>query len=146
VRAFAPSGSAEEWRDYVQSLMTGPGCGWFRPELSFAVPSGEPGVLAGAVFVTDVGLETAHVAQVVVDPVARGRGQATALVHTALEAAADRGYARMTLLVSAANAAAAAVYARLGFRDRAAFVVATRVQPTLSTSDGLMTGGESTRR
>jgi hypothetical protein len=38
------------------------------------------------------------------------------------------------------------MYERLGFVDRAAFVVAVRRQPILSTRVALATGGESTRR
>ncbi|MEO8481937.1 MAG: GNAT family N-acetyltransferase [Acidobacteriota bacterium] len=145
VRAFAPSGSPDEWHDYVESLLGGPGCGWFRPEFSFVLPGARGRALAGAVFVTDLGLSTAHVAQVVVDPALRGRGVAQRLMHAAACAAATSRFLRMTLLVSAVNRPAAAVYARMGFRDRAEFVVATRSQPSLSTRDALATGGESTR-
>lgn len=146
IRAFAPSGSAEEWRDYVESLLSGPGCGWFRPDLSQVIPDPRGGSLLGAVFVTDLGLSTAHVAQIVVDPACRGLGMAQRLMHTAARAAASRGYVRMTLLVSAANRPAEMAYARLGFQERAGFVVATRAQPSLSTRDAFATGGESTRR
>jgi GNAT superfamily N-acetyltransferase len=146
IRAFAPSGSAEEWRDYVGSLLSGPGCGWFRPALSYVVPDRRPGVLLGAVFVTDLGLSTAHVAQIVVDPSHRGAGIATCLLRAAARAAYEQGYARMTLLVSAANRPAEHAYARMGFRERSAFAVATRRQPILSTSEAFAMGGESTRR
>jgi ribosomal protein S18 acetylase RimI-like enzyme len=146
IRAFAPSGSAAEWRDYVDSLLSGPGCGWFRPALSHVVPDVRGDSLLGAVFVTDLGLSTAHVAQVVVDPACRGLGVAQRLMHTAARAAAAHGYVRMTLLVSAANRPAEMAYARLGFQERAGFIVATRAQPTLSTSDAFAIGGESTRR
>ena len=146
IRAFAPSGSAAEWHDYVESLLGGPGCGWFCPELSFVVPGNRRGALTAAVFVTDLGISTAHVAQIVVEPASRGQGLAQRLMGAAATAAAARGYARMTLLVSASNQPASAAYARLGFEERAGFVVATRPQPSLSTSDALCTGGESTRR
>jgi ribosomal protein S18 acetylase RimI-like enzyme len=146
IRAFAPSGSIGEWHDYVESLLRGPGCGWFRPELSYVVPGARDASLGGAVFVTDLGLSTAHVAQIVVDPAYRGRGTAQGLMRAAARAAAGRGYLRMTLLVSAANQPAEAAYARLGFQERAGFVVATRAQPSLSTSEAFATGGESTRR
>lgn len=129
IRAFAPSGSHDEWRDYVDSLLSGPGCGWFRPELSYVVPEAHGCALAGAVLVTDLGLSTAHVAQIVVDPSSRGRGVAGDLMRVVARSALAGGYRRVTLLVSGANRPAAAVYARLGFRDRTSFVVATRSQP-----------------
>jgi GNAT superfamily N-acetyltransferase len=141
IRAFAPSGSADEWRDYVGSLLSGPGCGWFRPALSYVVPDRRAGVLLGAVFVTDLGLATAHVAQIVVDPAHRGAGMATRLLHASARAAYEHGYARMTLLVSAANRPAEHAYARMGFQERSAFAVATRAQPAVSASDALAIGG-----
>ncbi len=146
IRAFASSGSAEEWQDYVGSLLGGPGCGWFQPDLSHVISARHGDALIAAIFVTDLGLSTAHVAQIVVDPASRGRGVAQDLIRSAAHAAATRGYARMTLLVSAANRPAEAVYARVGFQERAGFIVATRSQPSLSTSDALAMGGESTRR
>jgi ribosomal protein S18 acetylase RimI-like enzyme len=67
-------------------------------------------------------------------------------VRAAGRAAFTRGYTQMTLLVSASNRAAIALYEDEGFQDRAMFLVASRRQPILSTSDALAIGGESTRR
>lgn len=146
VRAFAPGGTIEEWHDYVGSLLSGPGCGWFLPEASFVRPSPRGHGLDGAILTTDLGPGTAHVAQIVVDPDVRGRGLGRSLLVASARTAARLGYRRMTLLVSETNAPAAAMYGAIGFVDRAAFVVATRRQPILSMRPALATGGESTRR
>ena len=53
---------------------------------------------------------------------------------------------RATLLVSAANSRALALYETEGFQPRASFVAARRYQPRRFTSVALATGGVSTRR
>jgi ribosomal protein S18 acetylase RimI-like enzyme len=146
VRAFALSGTHEEWAEYLVGLLSGPGCGWFAPELSHVVPASGHADLAGGVIVTDLGPSTAHIAQIAVDPAYRGQGWGRRLVRAAGRAAFTRGYTQMTLLVSASNRAAVALYEDEGFQDRATFLVASRRQPILSTSEALAIGGESTRR
>jgi ribosomal protein S18 acetylase RimI-like enzyme len=146
VRAFALSGTHEEWAEYIVGLLSGPGCGWFAPELSHVVPAAGATDLIGGVLVTDLGPSTAHIAQIAVDPAHRGQGWGRRLVRAAGRAAFTRGYTQLTLLVSASNRGATTLYEREGFRDRATFLVATRRQPILSTSAALAIGGESTRR
>jgi ribosomal protein S18 acetylase RimI-like enzyme len=145
VRAFAPRGSEDEWSDYVAGLVAGPGCGRMAPSASFVAP-GAGGRLDAAILCTALGPGTGHIAQVAVDPSARGRGMGTALVQQAVHALAARAFTDVTLLVSDANPRAARIYARLGFRDRSAFVVAVNRQPRRLTSVALATGGASTRR
>jgi ribosomal protein S18 acetylase RimI-like enzyme len=145
VRAFAPNGTMAEWREYIASLVKGPGCGVFLPELSLVAPAAAEDFVA-AVCVTDLGPATVHVAQIAVDPAARGRGWGRRLIGAVAAAARPRGYSQMTLLVSASNRPAVAMYEQLGFRDQARFVVATRAQPIRSTSEAVVTGGDSTRR
>ncbi len=105
VRAFAPDGTPGEWQEYVEQLRKGPGCGWFVPELSLVAPGARVGELDGAIMITDLGPGTVHVAQVAVDPRARGRGLGRRLVRAALGQAAVT-FDRATLLVSSANAPA----------------------------------------
>ncbi len=145
LRPFAPHDRWEEWTDYVDGLIAGPGCGRLLPDASF-VSSTPDGRLDGAVVTTDLGAGAAHLAQVVVDPPARRRGLAAALVARALEAATAAGAARVTLLVAETNTPAVALYERMGFVDRAAFVVAVDRQPRRSTSLAVAAGGASTRR
>jgi ribosomal protein S18 acetylase RimI-like enzyme len=164
VRAFAPGGTLAEWRDYLAGLLAG-SCGRFLFDASAvagshartitgtvagrvdgAVDGAPDAALAGAIVTTDLGMGTAHIAQVAVDPDVAGRGLGTALVQRACAVAASIGFARVTLLVSDANHRASSIYARLGFQGRATFVVARAAQPRLSTSVALATGGASTRR
>ena len=145
VRAFAPGGTADEWRDYMTGLIAG-SCGRFMPEASWIVGSAPDAVPDAVIVTTDLGLGTAHIAQVAVDPQLTSRGLGSGLVQQACADAASSGFSRVTLLVSTENRRAASIYARLGFQDRATFVVARRAQPRLSTSVALATGGASTRR
>lgn len=146
LRAFARTGHLEDWREYVNGLVRGPGCGEFDIDASFVSGPVRSQALRGAVLITTIAPRIAHVAQMVVEPEWRGRGLGSRLMRSAMGAAAARGSERMTLLVAAGNSAAVAIYERLGFTDRATFVVAHRDQPRVSTSFALATGGESTRR
>ncbi len=133
VRAFAPGGARHEWRHYIETLVHGTGCGWFLPELSLVVTDdafaptqvGAPVALQGGLMLSDLGTGTAHIAQVAVDPAARGRGLARRLVQTAL-AESSRFYEQMSLLVSASNVPAVRLYESMGFADQARFIVASR--------------------
>jgi ribosomal protein S18 acetylase RimI-like enzyme len=129
VRAFAPHGTIDEWHEYIATLVTSPGCGRFLPLASFAIPGRQTRRPDGAVVTTDLGTGTAHIAQVAVDPDARGRGWGRALVASAMSASAAAGFRQMTLLVAETNARATALYADMGFRDQSSFVVAVRRQP-----------------
>jgi ribosomal protein S18 acetylase RimI-like enzyme len=154
VRAFAVHDTADEWRDYTEGLVTRPGCGQFVPGASFVldVPAPAAGgrranaMLDGAILTTDLGCRTAHVAQIAVDPAARGLGLGRALMTATMTAAAARGFERVTLLVADANHVAARLYETLGFRDRAVFLVGANRQPRRSTRVALAAGGASTRR
>lgn len=129
VRAFAPHGTLDEWHEYIAQLVTGPGCGRFLAQASFAITGRQPRRPDGAIITTDLGTGTAHVAQVAVDPDARGRGWGRALVASAMSASAAIGFQHMTLLVAEANAPATALYEQLGFQDQSSFIVAARRQP-----------------
>jgi ribosomal protein S18 acetylase RimI-like enzyme len=62
--------------------------------------------------------ENAHVmyvAGIAVDPAARGRGIATALIEAAERHAADHGARKLSLRVLSSNSAAIRLYERLGF-------------------------------
>jgi len=144
-----PTATIDEWLDYVASLVTGP---WLRPlpavgELRESKAASRAGFDGGRDH-TDLGLGTAHIAQVAVDPDMRGRGWGRALVASAMAAAAAANYKRLTLLVAETNAPAAALYADLGFTDslalhrrrppRAAPPAQCR-QPSRGGRDGLTT-------
>lgn len=129
VRAFAPQGSEHEWRDYVGGLLAGPGCGRLVPAASVVVPGGDADGIQAALIATDLGENTAHIAQIAVDPAARRCGIGTAMVRHAADVFDTQGVARVTLLVSEANTRAVRLYDQLGFRNRSSFVVAVNRQP-----------------
>ena len=85
--------------------------------------------LRGMVLTTALQRDTAHVAQIAIDPAYRRRGLARALMQAALQRAAAAGYWRMTLLVAEDNAAARELYASLGFEPHGHFLYATRNAP-----------------
>jgi ribosomal protein S18 acetylase RimI-like enzyme len=115
-RCFAPHGHLSEWAHYVGQLLHGPGCGAFLPEASLvAVSDATPSGLGAAIVMTTIAPGTAHVAQLVVDPLLRRRGLAKQLIVAAAERARVAGARRLTLIVSPGNAPARALYARLGF-------------------------------
>lgn len=147
IRPFALNGSADDWRDYVATIVAGPGCGQFCPDSSFVTPAlADPTDPSGVVLTTEIAPGIAHIAQVAVDPANQTRGLGRLLCQAALSAAAARGNHLMTLLVADSNARALALYASLGFTPRAAFLAGVRRQPRRSTSVACATGGASTRR
>jgi len=120
VRPFARTGHRDDWVEYVAQLIFGRGCGDFEPSLSPVSP-GEEGSLAGAALVTRIAPGVAHLAQVAVHPVVRGRRVGRSLIDAAAAAARRQGCARLTLLVSDCNEPARQLYGRLGFVETAAF-------------------------
>jgi ribosomal protein S18 acetylase RimI-like enzyme len=90
------------------------------------VAIGPEGALEGIVVTTLVAPATAHIAQVAVDPAARGRGTGAALLQAASGAARALGARRVTLLVSESNAAARSLYARVGFTPASVFLYGQR--------------------
>jgi ribosomal-protein-alanine N-acetyltransferase len=64
-----------------------------------------------------------------VDPDRQGTGLGAELIRQTVGVLAARGFERVTLLVSAANVRAQALYSHFGFRERGAFVVAVNRAP-----------------
>jgi ribosomal protein S18 acetylase RimI-like enzyme len=125
-QCFAPRARLDEWAHYVGQLLRGPASGHFAPEESF-VAEDDAGQLAGAVLVTRVAPDTAHVAQLAVHPARRGVGVGAALVAAACATARARGATRVTLLANEQNVAASALCARLRFvESSSSFIYAHR--------------------
>jgi len=121
---FAPHNRPEQWTRYVRNLVVHTGVGALMPEATRVLRAGDR--MAALVVMTRIAPATAHVAQVAVHPVWRGRKLATALVGAACTRAAEQGCTQATLLVAAGNRPARTVYARMGFDVRATFVAARR--------------------
>jgi ribosomal protein S18 acetylase RimI-like enzyme len=128
-RSFAPKGTLEEWATYLAQLIKTPACGTFLPEASLVAQHPADDRLRGVVLTTALQRDTAHVAQMAIDPAYRRRGLARALMQSALERAAAAGYWRLTLLVAEENTAARELYASLGFEPHGHFLYATRSVP-----------------
>ena len=78
---------------------------------------GEEGALVGYLIVSRY-VDAWHVMNVAVDPAHRGRGAATMLLERIFELTADDAQRGYTLEVRVSNAAAIALYERLGFTER----------------------------
>lgn len=132
-RVFAQRGTLDEWATYLAQLIKMPACGTFMPSASLAATETGPGLgqetLRGALIATTLQPDTAHIAQIVVDPSLRRRGLARDLIETAAAIAAAQGCSRITLLVAADNAPACSLYAAAGFKQLSHFVYATRQAP-----------------
>jgi ribosomal protein S18 acetylase RimI-like enzyme len=128
-RAFAPRGTLEEWAQYVAQIIKTPGCGRFLPAASVSVQHPADDRLRGVALTTALQRDTAHLAQLVVDPAYRRRGLARALVEDVSRRAGAAGCWRVTLLVAEDNAPARDLYAALGFEPVASFLYATRQAP-----------------
>jgi ribosomal protein S18 acetylase RimI-like enzyme len=128
-RSFAPRGTLEEWATYLAQLIKTPACGRFLQEASLVVQHPADDRLRGMVLTTALQRDTAHVAQIAIDPAYRRRGLARALMQGALERAAAAGYWRLTLLVAEENDSARALYESLGFEAHGHFLYATRSAP-----------------
>jgi ribosomal protein S18 acetylase RimI-like enzyme len=130
-RPFASQGSAFEWAEYAAQLVEMRGCGAFRADCSYGVVDGADAesVPAGIVVVTDLGLGTAHIAQVAVDPDRRGRGYGRLLVQAACAGAARAGFRRISLFVGERNEAARHLYGALGFAHAGSFTAAGSFSP-----------------
>lgn len=124
-RAFAPNGRLEEWAHYLGQLLSGPSVGTWRPEQSFAALDAS-GQLVAVIITTEVARGIAHVAQIAVDPAARGRGLARTLLAAAATAATAAGAKRVTLIVHEENAVARRLYDAAGFTQRGTFLQGAR--------------------
>jgi ribosomal protein S18 acetylase RimI-like enzyme len=125
-RCFAPRGLLEEWASYLAQLIKMPACGRFLPHASLAATLPGDITPCGVLLATTLQPQTAHIAQIVVDPGRRRHGLASDLVETSCALATASGYQRMTLLVAEDNAPARALYAAAGFEPISHFVYATR--------------------
>ena len=78
------------------------------------------------VLATHLAPGTAHFAQVAVEPTAQRAGRGRLILSEALSHLRDADYARVTLLVSAANGVANGLYGQLGFVEAGTFITAVR--------------------
>ncbi len=128
--AFAPEGRLDEWAAYLGQVTRASACGTFLPDASIVVAGERPDRPAAAIAVTRTSPRVWHVAQVAVDPTARRRGLARRLVQAVCDGAAATGAGEVTLVVDERNEAARALYASMGFVERACLVYGARPRLT----------------
>lgn len=129
-QAFAPGGRLEEWVDYLGQIVKASACGGFLPDVSLVVDAGRLDQPVAAILTTTTAPGVWHVAQVAVDPAQRRAGLARGLVTQVLTSAAAAGAREVTLVVDQRNDAARALYARLGFVERAQLLFGSRPRLT----------------
>ncbi len=127
-RCFARHGRLNQWAHYVAQLTRGAALGQFLPEASLVAPGARPGQLSGATVVTALSPLTLHLAQLVVDPQARGQRLASRMLDNLLSWGLTHERAVVTLLVSEDNARARALYDSRGSVQSA--ISCTRSDPS----------------
>jgi ribosomal protein S18 acetylase RimI-like enzyme len=101
---------------FLKNIVLFPGCGIFQAEASLvAIAPGGEGALLGAVLSSQVARRVAHITQICVRRTLQGSGLGRALLESALERLAGRGYQGVSLTVTASNGGAVQLYRRLGF-------------------------------
>jgi len=124
-RSFAPTGLLDDWAQYLGELVRTPACGTFSAADSVIVQR-SPSRFDGLILTTWLSPDTAHIAQLVVDPAQQGQGLGRGLVEEVARHAISKGARRLTLLVAESNTPARGLYGKLGFRPRATFLFASR--------------------
>jgi len=124
-RCFAPHGRLEEWAQYFWQLTRGTAIGAFEREASLVAAGPGPGV-SGAAIVTALAPHTLHLAQIVVDPMARRQHLASRMLDAMMAWGVTHNRSVATLLVSEDNTAARALYESRGFVSTGYFLHAAR--------------------
>lgn len=133
-RPFAPQGTAEQWRQYVDQLVASSGCGTLLGEASMCVSAG-PGRLSAVALVSRIAEHVGHVVQIAVAPEFQQRGLGAALLEAACGVAARAGCDRITLLVGGQNRTARRLYDGARFQARTSMISAGLLtQPRRLTS------------
>ncbi len=143
---------------FLHNIIRFPGCGTFDPQVSQVLVSRNTGALAGLLLCSRVHGDVEHVTQLCTAVRARGSGLGTLLLEVAAQSLVDRGFRKLSLTVTSGNDRAAALYHRVGFRDRHTFdavvwtslkaaqtsLAVTQGEP--NTKSGLSLRGNATRQ
>lgn len=115
---YCAPGSA---RTYLSNMIRYPSCGEFNPASSFVVTEKAGGRAVGLILSSvsaAAGPEVGHVAQLCVEPEARGLGLGKVLMCASLAKFTELGCKCSTLTVTAANQPAVKLYESLGYAER----------------------------
>jgi ribosomal protein S18 acetylase RimI-like enzyme len=104
-------------RRFLSNIVQFPGCGTFYRPASFAAFDRATGWMAGIVLSSFVAAEVAHITQLCVTPLGKGKGLGYELLHHSAEALRAAGARRISLTVTTANKDAVDLYLRCGFAE-----------------------------
>lgn len=111
---YCAPGSA---RTYLSNMIRYPSCGEFSPAASFVLTEKAAGRAVGLIL-SSVCAAVGHVAQLCVEPEARGLGLGKVLMLASLAKFTELGCECSTLTVTAANQSAVRLYESLGYAER----------------------------
>jgi ribosomal protein S18 acetylase RimI-like enzyme len=117
---------------FLHNIVRFPGCGIFEANFSWMLRDRRSGALVGMVLISRVAPEVAHITQLCIAPLYRGRGLGRLLLRRSAETLLAAGFEAITLTVTEANDQAVRLYERSGFLLRHRFdamALDTRYKP-----------------
>jgi ribosomal protein S18 acetylase RimI-like enzyme len=106
---------------FLHNIIRFPGCGLFDAGSSRVLADRATGELAGVLLCSRVRGDVGHITQVCVAKRLRGLGVGRLMLESAIADLAARGFRKLSLTVTEANANAVALYRRIGFTEKHAF-------------------------
>ena len=106
---------------FLHNIIRFPGCGAFDPDASWLLRDRRNGALVAVLLCSRVAPEVAHLTQLCVADVWRGRGLGKKLLAECMQRLPAGQYQTLTLTVSEANTEALGLYLRAGFGLRQKF-------------------------
>jgi ribosomal protein S18 acetylase RimI-like enzyme len=122
-RDHVDSGISDQYRTLdcarrsLSNVVQYQGCGEFFPPGTFVAFDKATGETCGVVLATLTGDSTGHIAQICVAPAAQRRGLGQELLRRSIEVLGANGARTVTLIVTAANHRALALYLKYGFKE-----------------------------
>ena len=104
-------------RRFLSNIVQFPGCGTFYRPASLVAFDRATGWMAGIVLASFVSNEAAHITQLCVTPLGKGKGLGYELLRQSAEALRAAGARRISLTATTANKEAVDLYLRCGFTE-----------------------------
>ncbi|MBS1814944.1 MAG: GNAT family N-acetyltransferase [Acidobacteria bacterium] len=106
---------------FLHNIVRFPGCGVFDAEGSWVLWDERKSRMEGVLLCSTVDRGIAHLTQICIAPAYRGLGLGELLLRSAMNGLVRRGFQRITLTVTRANASAMRLYTNNGFGERLSF-------------------------
>jgi ribosomal protein S18 acetylase RimI-like enzyme len=106
---------------FLHNIVRFPGCGIFEPNFSWMLRDRKSRALIGMVLCSRVAPEVAHITQLCVSPLERGRGLGHLLLDRSAQSLLRGGFDAVTLTVTEGNERALKLYQQFGFTLRHRF-------------------------